>query len=186
MLDLTEIREPSLPSPGSWRIDPTHTEIAFVGRHLGLTKTRGRFDVVDGYVQVASDPAASEIDVTVDMASVSTGLGVRDDSLRSELFFDVAAFPTATFRSTHVTVDGTEGRITGDLTIRGVTRTTTFDATYHGLVIDPKGEVRACFSAATTIDREKWGVAKGFVLETGGVLISRDIRIEIDGELVQR
>lgn len=185
MLDLADVREPTFPAPGTWYLDPVHTEVAFVGRHLGLTRTRGRFELVDGCVELAPDLARSEIEVTVDVASLSTGLALRDDSLRSELFLDAAAFPIATFRSTHITVHGAEGRITGDLTIKGVTRSTTFEATYHGQVMDPKGDVRACFSAATTIDREKWGVAKGFALDTGGVLISRDIRIEIDGELVR-
>ena len=114
-------------TPGTWRIDPGHAEVGFVGRHFGLTKIRGRFTGVDGTVVVADDLSASSVEVRIDMASVDSGDRTRDDHLRSADLFDVAAHPTGTFRSTAVEVDGSTGRMSGDLTLKGVTRPVTLD-----------------------------------------------------------
>jgi polyisoprenoid-binding protein YceI len=174
-----------LPAPGTWIIDPGHAEVAFVGRHFMLTKVRGRFTGVDGAVTVAEDPADSSIEVTIDMASVSSGDAARDEHLRSPDLFDVAAHPTATFRSTDVRWSGgSTGTIVGDLTIKGVSRPVELAVEYLGHVTDPWGNERAVFSATTTIDREDWGLTWNMVLEAGGIVVSKDIRIEIEVETV--
>jgi polyisoprenoid-binding protein YceI len=175
----------ALPAPGTWAIDPGHAEVAFVGRHFMLTKVRGRFTGVEGAVVVAEDPAASSVEVTIDMASVTSGDSPRDEHLRSEDLFDVANHPTATFRSTAVQWSGgTAGKVAGDLSMKGVTRPVELTVDYLGHVTDPWDNERAVFSAATTIDREDWGLTWNMVLDAGGILVSKDIRIEIEIETI--
>lgn len=174
-----------LPTPGTWQIDAGHTEVAFIGRHLGLASVRGRFTGVQGTVEIAEDIARSRIEVSVDMASVNSGAESRDDSLRSENWFDVATFPRATFQSADVTADGPAGTMTGGLTIKGITRPVTLEIDYLGQARDPWGNARAAFSARTTISREEWGLVLPSALGAGGALVSRDIRLEIELELVR-
>lgn len=174
-----------LPVAGTWSVDPGHTEVGFVGRHLGLTKTRGRFTGVDGTVHIAADPTASTIDVTIDMASVESGSANRDNSLRSANFFDVDNHPSARFRSTAITMDGTGGTVTGDLTVKGVTRPVVLDVEYLGYVRDPWGNDRAAFSATAAINREDWGLTYNMALDSGRLLVSKRIQLEIELELVR-
>jgi polyisoprenoid-binding protein YceI len=173
-------------APGTWRVDPGHAEVGFVGRHLRFTKVRGRFTGVDGTVTVAEEIERSGVLVVIDVASVSSGDATRDDHLRSDDLFDVATYPTATFRSTGVDVDGASGRLHGDLTIKGTTRPVTLEVEQLGLVTDPWGGERAVFSAHATIDREDWGLTWNMVLEAGGLLVSKEIRLEIEVELVKQ
>jgi polyisoprenoid-binding protein YceI len=173
-----------LPAPGVWQIDPGHAEVGFIGRHLMFTKVRGRFVGVAGAVVVADDPAASTVEVAIDMASVSSGDQSRDDHLRSPDFFDVDLYPTAIYRSTSVTWNDTTGNVVGDLTIKGVTRPVTLAVEYLGHALDPSGRHRAVFSASATIDREDWGLTWNVLLDAGGLLVSKEIRIEIEIETV--
>ena len=173
-----------LPAAGRWTVDPGHADVGFVGRHFGLTKIRGRFTGVDGTIVLAEDLDASTVDVTIDMASVNSGDRTRDDHLRSADLFDVERFPTATFRSTRVAVAGTEGVVCGDLTIKDVTRPVALQVEYVGGALDPWGGHRAVFSAAATINREDWGLTWNMVLEAGGLLVSKEIRLEIEVELI--
>jgi polyisoprenoid-binding protein YceI len=175
-----------VPVTGTWSIDPGHTEVGFVGRHLGLAKTRGRFTGVDGTVHVAADPTASTIDVTIDMASVESGSTSRDDNLRSANWFDVDNHPTARFRSTAITVDGSGATATGDLTIRGITRPVVLDVEYLGHARDPWGNDRAAFSATATINREDFGITNDMALDTGRLLVSKRIQLELELELVRQ
>lgn len=176
-----------IPAAGTWDIDPGHTDVAFIGRHFMVTKVRGRFTGVTGTVSVAEDPLESTVDVTIDMASVDSGNPTRDEHIRSAELFDVDSFPTATFRSTHVDWrDGTRGTVTGDLTIHGVTRQVPLEVTFEGHVRDPWGNDRAMFSARTTVDREDYGITWNVALEAGGLLVSKQITIEIDVETVLR
>jgi polyisoprenoid-binding protein YceI len=175
-----------VPVAGTWSVDPGHTEVGFVGRHLGLTKTRGRFTGVDGTVHVADDPTASTIAVTIDMASVESGLTNRDDHLRSASWFDVDNHPTAQFRSTAITVDGNGGTVTGDLTIKGITRTVELDVEYLGYAQDPWGNDRAAFSASATINREDWGITNDMTLDSGRLLVSKRIQLELELELIRQ
>jgi len=175
-----------VPIAGVWVLDPGHVEVAFVGRHFGLTKIRGRFTGVAGTVAIADDIAESRVEVTVDMASVSSGDQSRDDHLRSPDFFDVAEHPTATFRSTALTLDAPRATMVGELTIKNVTRLVVLDVSYLGHAADPWGNDRAVFSASGRINREDWGLTWNMVLEAGGLLVSKEITLEIDVELIRQ
>ena len=174
-----------LPAAGLWQIDPSHAEVAFVGRHFGLTKIRGRFVGVSGSVAVGDDPASSSVEVAIDMASVSSGDNGRDDHLRSADFFDVGEYPTATFRSTGVGVIGANATMRGDLTIKGVSREIELEVDYLGHAADPWGNDRAVFSARGRINREDWGLTWNMLLEAGGLLVSKEIGLEIEVELIR-
>ena len=171
-----------LPASGRWQIDPGHTEVAFIGRHFMLTKVRGRFTGVTGTILVADEPGESAVDVTIDTASVESGSQARDDHLRSPDFFDVARHPTASFSGHAADWQGTRGLLSGELTIRGVTRPVTLQAEYLGHVADPWGGQRAIFTAEATLNREDWGLTWNMLLDGGGLLVSKDIRIEIEAE----
>ena len=173
-----------LPAPGRWQIDPDHTEVAFIGRHFMLTKIRGRFTGVTGVIVVAEVPGQSTAEVTIDMASVESGSQARDDHLRSADFFDAAHHPTATFSGRAADWRGTQGMLAGELTIRGATRPVTLQAGYLGHVADPWGGQRAIFTAEGALNREDWGLTWNMPLDGGGLLVSRDIRIEIAAEAV--
>jgi polyisoprenoid-binding protein YceI len=169
---------------GTWRVDPGHADVGFVGRHFGLTKIRGRFTGVDGTVTIADPIDESSVDVTIAMATVESGDSTRDDHLRSADFFDVASHPTATFRSTAITIAEGAGRLSGELTIKDVTRPVELDVSYLGRVTDPWDNDRLVFSASGLINREDWGLTWNMVLEAGGWLVSKEIRLEIDVELL--
>lgn len=175
-----------LPAAGTWLLDPGHAEIGFVGRHFGLTKVRGRFTGVMGTIELADTITHSTVEVTIDTATVESGSTDRDEHLRSADFFDVASYPTATFRSTRVTVDGSSGTVDGELTIKGVTRPLSLDVEYLGSARDPWDNDRAVFSASATINREDWGLTWNMVLDAGGLLVSKQIRLEIEAELVRQ
>jgi polyisoprenoid-binding protein YceI len=173
-----------LPAPGLWEIDPGHTDVAFIGRHFMLTKIRGRFTDVTGTVIIAPDLDDSKVDVSINMASVESGSEARDTHIKSAELFDVEHFPTATFRSTSVEWRDTHGTVHGDLTIHGVTRNVPLAVTFEGYARDPWGGDRGIFSAKTKINREDFGISWNVALEAGGLLVSKDIQIEIDLETV--
>lgn len=175
-----------LPATGTWKVDPGHAEIGFHGRHFLITTVRGRFTGFDATVEIAERPEDSHIHVTIDMASVDSGDRTRDDHLRSADLFDVDRHPTATFRSTAITRNGSRGTLTGDLTIRGVTRTVTLDVEFLGGLTDPWGADRAVFTATGHINREDWGMTWNMPLDTGGLLVSREIVLELHLELVRQ
>jgi polyisoprenoid-binding protein YceI len=175
-----------LPAPGTWRIDPGHAEVAFVGRHFMLTRVRGRFTDVNGEVRIAEDPADSTLSVTIGMPSVSSGSDTRDEHLRSAELFDVQRWPTATYRSTRVTWSGgSEAMVAGELTIRGVTRPVPLTVRFLGHVSDPWGGDRAVFSATGRVNREDFGITWNMALETGGILVSKDVDLDIEVETVR-
>jgi polyisoprenoid-binding protein YceI len=175
----------TLPATGTWTIDPGHAEVGFIGRHLKFTKVRGRFTDVRGTVRFAEDPADSSVEVVIGMASVESGNATRDDHLRSADLFDVAAFPEATFTSTRVDWRGSAGTVYGNLTIHGVSREVPLEFRYEGNVRDPWGGERAVYSADTTVNREDFGITWNMALEAGGLLVSKEIRIEIEVETVR-
>jgi polyisoprenoid-binding protein YceI len=175
-----------VPAPGSWAIDPVHAHVGFVGRHFGLSRVRGRFTGVDGAVHIAEDLADSRIEVTIDMATVDSGSPDRDEHLRSADLFDVERHPTATFRSTRIETAGSIGKVTGDLSIKGVTRPVTLEVEYLGHARDPWDNDRAVFSAAASINREDWDISWNMVLDAGGLLVSKEIKLEIEVELVRQ
>jgi polyisoprenoid-binding protein YceI len=166
-----------LPATGTWRIDPGHAEVAFVARSFGLSRTRGRFTGVDGTVQIAADPTESTVDVTIDMASEETGSARRDNHLSSADFFEVDNHPTARFRSSGITIDdGSRGTVTGELTIKGVTRPVVLDVEYLGYAPDHD---RAAFRATATVNRNDWGV------RWGSPVVSKQVKLEIEVELIR-
>ena len=173
-----------LPAPGAWQIDPGHTDVAFIGRHFMLTKVRGRFTDVTGTVHISPRLDDSEVEVSINMASVESGSEARDTHIKSAELFDVDQFPTATFRSTTVEWRDTSGIIHGDLSIHGVTHNVPLAVTFEGHVRDPWGGDRGIFSAKTKINREDFGITWNLALEAGGLLVSKEIQIEIDLETV--
>ncbi len=175
-----------LPEVGVWEIDPGHTDLAFIGRHFMVTKVRGRFTGVTGAVTIAPDLNDSTVEVTIDMASVASGSEARDEHIRSAELFDVARYPTATFRSVSVDWRDTRGTVTGDLSIHGVTRRVPLEVSFEGYVRDPWGGDRGIFSARTTVNREDFDITWNVALEAGGLLVSKEIQIEIDLETVLR
>ncbi|HZB68185.1 MAG TPA: YceI family protein [Ornithinibacter sp.] len=169
-------------STGTWTIDPTHTEVGFVARHLMVTKVRGSFADVSGTVVVAEDLADSVADVTIATASVSSGTADRDGHLRSADFFDVENHPEMTFRSTSF-----DGRtLTGDLTIKGITKPVTLEVEFNGVATDPWGNEKAAFEAHGEINRTDWGLTWNASLETGGVLVSEKIKLALDVQLAKQ
>ena len=164
---------------GTWALDPTHSEVGFVARHLMVTKVRGSFSEVEGTVTVKDDVLDSVADVTIKTASVSSGTADRDGHLRSADFFDVETFPEMRFVSTSFTGD----KLTGDLTIKGITKPVTLDVDFNGVATDPWGNTKAAFEAEGEIDRTQWGLNWNAALETGGVLVSEKIKLKLDVQL---
>ena len=164
---------------GTWAIDPTHSEVGFVARHLMVSKVRGSFTDVTGTVTVKDDVTESVADVTIKTASVSTGTADRDAHLRSGDFFDVETYPEIRFVST--SFDGET--LTGDLTIKDVTKPVTLDVEYNGVATDPWGNTKAAFEAEGDIDRTQWGLNWNAALEAGGVLVSEKIKLKLDVQL---
>jgi polyisoprenoid-binding protein YceI len=166
---------------GDYTIDPTHTRIGFVARHAMVTKVRGSFEDFTGTAHLdGDDPAKSTAQVTIQVTSINTGNGQRDEHLRTNDFFDAPTFPEITFTSTGVTVDGDDYTMTGDLTIKGVTKPVTVDFEYTGAATDPFGNLRVGFEGKAVINRTDWGVTWNAALETGGVLVSEKITLEFD------
>lgn len=176
-----------IPAAGTYDIDRSHSTVEFVGRHLMITKVRGRFADFAGRLTVGERPETSSVQVTIDTASIDTADERRDGHLRSADFFDTETYPTITFVSTKVE-PGRGGRwqLAGDLTVRGVTRPVTLDVEFDGAATTPWGEERIGFTAATEVDREDWGLTWNQTLETGGVLVGRKIRIELNVQAARR
>ncbi|MCA0290631.1 MAG: YceI family protein [Actinobacteria bacterium] len=169
-------------TPGTWTVDPAHTEVGFVARHLMVTKVRGTFADVEGTVEVAPDVTKSTVDVTVQMASVDTRSADRDTHLKSADFFDVENYPTMRFVST--SFDGEQ--LTGDLTIKDVTKPVTFEVEFNGEQADPWGNTKAGFEAEAEVKRADWGLTWNAAIEGGGVLVSDKIKIVLDVQLLKQ
>lgn len=174
----------TLPATGTWQIDPSHSEVGFSVRHLGISKTRGRFGAFSGELVVAEQPEQSRVTVEIDAASVDTKDTGRDEHLRSADFLDVAAFPTLAFATTGVVQRGVRWEVSGELTIRGVTRPVVLDTEVAGLVTDPWGNDRVGFTASTEINREDFGLTWNAALEAGGLLVGKTVKIDIEVEAV--
>jgi len=174
-----------IPAAGTYTIDPAHTSVEFVGRHLMITKVRGRFPDVTGTITITDDPERSHVEVDINVASLDTGHPDRDTHLRSADFFDVDNYPTMSFKSTNVeAASAGTWQLTGDLTVRDVTHPVTLDVEFDGAGVSPVGDQRISFSAAAEIDREDWGLTWNMALETGGVLVGKKVRIELNVQAV--
>lgn len=168
------------PEVGTWTIDPAHTVVGFSARHLMAAKVRGSFEVFSGTIEIGERPEASSVAVTIDAASINTGVPDRDNHLRSPDFLDIEAFANLEFRSTAVRLEGNDYLVDGELTIRGVSKPVTLDLQYHGLATDPWGNEKALFSATTEIEREAWGLTWNAPLEAGGWLVGKTVNIELE------
>ncbi len=172
----------------TWTIDTAHSEINFTVRHMMISNVRGQFERFTGTVDfVEENPAQSSVDVQIEAASINTREEKRDAHLRSNDFLAADQYPYLTFKSKRVeVVDETRGKIYGDLTIRGVTKPVVLDVEYSGMAKSPWGTMSAGFSATTKISRKEWGLEWNAALETGGVLVGDEIKINIELEIVQQ
>ena len=176
----------STPAIGVWDIDPAHSHLSIVARHLMVTKVRGTFEDISGTIEVAEDPTKSSAKVEAKAATVTTGSADRDAHLLSPDFLDADTHPLITFESTAVTPDGDDWKLTGDLTIRGIAKPVKFDLTYKGSGQDPYGNTKAAFVASGEIDREQFGLTWNVPLEGGGVLVSKNFKTEFEVQATLR
>jgi polyisoprenoid-binding protein YceI len=173
-------------TPGVWNVDPAHSSIGFVARHLMVTKVRGRVGTFSGTITIAEDPLQSKVEATADLSSITTGDDTRDNHLKSADFFNVEQHPQMTLVSTGIEPKGGDDYILHtNLTIAGVTKPVDFDLEYNGVSPDPWGGTRAGFSAEATVNRKDWGIEWNVALETGGVMVGEKVKIEIDIQAVK-
>jgi polyisoprenoid-binding protein YceI len=176
-------------TPGTWTVDPVHSTVGFVARHLMISKVRGRFTDFSGSIEVAPDPLQSHLEASVNLASVDTGDEGRDAHLRTADFFDLDGdgSPTMTFVSTGIKAEDDDGDyvLFGDLTVNGVTRQVEFALEFEGVNGDPWGGTRAGFSAETEINRKDFGLAWNVALETGGVLVGDKVKVHLEIQAVK-
>jgi polyisoprenoid-binding protein YceI len=171
---------------GEYALDAAHSRLGFSARHAMVTTVRGAFKDFEGTAVIdTANPAASRVSLTIDASSIDTGQADRDGHLRSGDFFDVETFPKLTFVSTKVERDGDEWAITGDLTIKGVTKPVTIEFEQTGSARDPFGNLRVGFEGSTAINRNDWGLTWNAALETGGVLVSERVKLDFDISAIQ-
>lgn len=163
---------------GTWAIDPSHSEVGFTVRHLMVSKVRGSLSGVAGAIVVGEDGVT--VNATIDAATINTRDENRDGHIKSADFFDVENHPTWTFNATSVVPSGNDFKLTGDLTLRGVTKSVTLDVEYVGVNVDPWGNTKAGFEAKGQINRKDFGVEWNAALETGGVLVGDTVNLELD------
>jgi polyisoprenoid-binding protein YceI len=175
------------PAAGVYAIDPSHSNLGVTARHLMVSKVRGFFSGVSGSITIADDPLASSVELTVQADTIDTRDEQRDGHLKGADFLDVENYPELTFRSTKVEqVKNENFRVTGDLTIRGVTKPVVVELEYRGEAKDPWGGTRILFEARGEIDREEFGITWNAALETGGVLVSKKLAFEFETEAVKQ
>jgi polyisoprenoid-binding protein YceI len=169
-----------------WNIDPDHSVAAFKVQHMMVSHVRGQYNKLSGAVQFdPADRSSFSLELMVDATGLYTGIRKRDDHLASPDFFDVATHPTITFKSTGFTASGNGGRLTGDLAIHGVTKSVTLEVTFSGPVVSPEdfgGETTLGITATATINREDFGMAWNVPINDEGVMVGRDIGINLDIE----
>ncbi len=182
MTDTATVPEIAGYQPGTWVLDASHSEVHFSVRHMMISKVRGTFGVKSATLIAPANPLEAQVTATVDVTSLDTGDAGRDQHLRGEDFFDAENHPTMEFRSTGVRLDGDRFLVDGDLGIRGVTRPVTFDFDFGGFGTDPWGNYKAGATAKAVIDREQFGLTWNAALEAGGVLVGKDVTIELDLE----
>ena len=179
---MTTTTTPTNNLTGTYTIDPTHSRIGFVARHAMVSKVRGSFNEFEGtgYFD-AENPANSSVQLTIKAASIDTRNADRDGHLRGNDFFDMEAYPEITFVSTAVEqLDAESYRVTGDLTIKGVTKPVSVDFEYTGTAVDPYNNQRVGFEGKTVVNRKDWGVSWNAALEAGGVLVSEKVTLEFE------
>jgi polyisoprenoid-binding protein YceI len=179
---------PASAATSTWQVDPAHSEALFSIRHLTISTVRGGFSKIKGTISFDDkDPSKSVVDVAIDMSTVDTREPKRDDDLRSDKFFDVTKYPTMTFKSTKVEqVSAGKLKVTGDLTLHGVTKEVVLDVDGPSAAIkDPWGNQRAAASATTKINRQDFGVKWNKTIDNGGMMLGDEVSITIDVEMFQ-
>lgn len=169
---------------GTWNIDPGHSEVTFVIRHL-MTKVRGTFTRFSGAVRIDEDLARSTAAAEIEVASLDTRNADRDAHVRTADVLDVDKYPTMTFATTGVRAEGDDHFLDGELTIKGVTRPVTLSVEFNGIAEDPWGKTRAGFSAATTINRKDWGIEFNIPLKGEKALLSDKVDIQLEIQAVR-
>jgi polyisoprenoid-binding protein YceI len=170
---------------GTYTIDPVHTDVSFMVRHMMVSKVRGKFHDVKGTVILTGDPEQSRVEAEIDLRSIDTGNPDRDNHIRSADFFDVESHPMMTFRSTGIEPEGgTEGIVTGELTLHGVTRTVELEVEVNGFAKDPYGGTRCGFSAETEISRSEFGIKIDMPMDGGGAVVGDKIKVQLEIEAV--
>lgn len=169
----------------TWSLDPHHTSVTFSAKHLGVATVRGRFGEVTADLELddPNDPTTGSGAVTVQSASITTGSEMRDGHLKSADFLDVEKFPEIVFKLKSVAPDGDNFKVTGDLTIKGVTKEITLEYEHAGSVVDPYGNTKVGGTLTGTINRTDWGLSWNVPLGGGGLLVGEKVKLEIDGEL---
>jgi polyisoprenoid-binding protein YceI len=185
VMTTSELIHPSYVT-GTWTLDPAHSELSFSVRHLAISKVRGTFEKFDVTLVTAEDPADSTLEATIDIASVNTNQKDRDNHLRTSDFFKVDEHPTATFTSTKWDVDGDDFTITGDLTLRGVTKQVVLKGEFGGIVTDGYGQTKVGATATTKINRHDFGVSWNAALEAGGMTLGDDVTLTFEIQLVKQ
>lgn len=175
-------------SKATWVIDPSHSLVEFSVKHMMIATVKGRFSKFEGsFTADVTDLTTAQFAATIDAASVDTRDEQRDGHLRSADFFNVEEYPTLTFKSTRIErVSGDDYKLTGDLTIRGITKEVTLDATFEGTGKDPWGNERAGISAETKVNRKDFGLVWNVALETGGILVGEQVKISIQAQAVKQ
>ncbi|SCE86421.1 Polyisoprenoid-binding protein YceI [Micromonospora coriariae] len=177
----------TIPTAGTYALDAAHKRVGFVARHMMVSKVRGEFKEAAATITIAEDPLQSSVVATIQAASIDTTQSDRDAHLRSPEFLEVEKYPTLEFRSTGVkSRRGNEFVLTGELSIKDVTRPVELRVEFEGVGRSPFGQDIFGFSASTEIDREEFGLTWNVTLETGGVLVGKKIKIEIEGEAVRQ
>jgi polyisoprenoid-binding protein YceI len=169
---------------GTWKIDPFHSEVSFVVRHLMVSKVRGRFDAFEGEIVTGEDLTSSAAMATIDVASINTGNQTRDDHVRSADFFDAENHPTIQFVSRELIATSDGFSLNGDLTIRGVTKPVLLQVELNGFGPDAYGGTRVGFSATGTLDRTDFGVSYNGPIPGGGSVLANTVTISLEVEAV--
>ncbi|WP_250000606.1 YceI family protein [Actinoplanes sp. M2I2] len=176
-----------IPAAGTYDLDAAHKRVGFVARHLMVSKVRGQFADASAVVTIGEDPLQSGVTASINTASIETGQVDRDNHLRSGDFFESEKYPTIEYRSTGIKSHaGGEFVLDGELTIKGITKPVELLVEFEGAGDSPYGQAIFGFSASTEIDREDWGLTWNMALESGGVMVSKKIKIEIEGEAIRR
>jgi polyisoprenoid-binding protein YceI len=173
----------TIPAAGTYAFDPAHSRVGFWVRHMMVAKVRGHFAAPAGTFTIAEDPTKSSVEVSIDWSTVETGEANRDAHLKSPDFFNIEKFPTITYHSTGVRhIKGDQWVLDGDLTVQDVTRSVQLDLEVNGVGRDPYGNVKVGFTVTGEINREDFGLSYNAVLETGGVMVGKEVHLEIDIE----
>jgi polyisoprenoid-binding protein YceI len=187
MSSITDLTPTSITklTPGVWNVDPSHSRVGFVARHLMVSKVRGNFGTFSGALTIADNPLESTVDATVETGSIATGDETRDGHVKSADFFDSEHFPTMTLVTTGIDKRGSDYVLHTNLTIKGITKPVDFDLEFDGVNDDPWGGTRAGFTAEADVNRKDWGLEWNVVVETGGVVLGDKVKLELEIEAIR-